>query len=78
MEMPRSETPKSPTRATPAQRPDPRQQPQDSVEIRRRPPSRSGSIAGKAKAFERAGLTPAPASPAAARSKRSEEGALSR
>eukprot|EP00959_Pyramimonas_sp_CCMP1952_P219039 4579706-Pyramimonas_sp.AAC.1 len=58
MEIPRSETPRSPTRATPAQRPDPRKQPQDSVEIRRRPPSRSGSIAGKAKAFERTGFTP--------------------
>eukprot|EP00959_Pyramimonas_sp_CCMP1952_P008380 175189-Pyramimonas_sp.AAC.1 len=32
MEVPRSKTPRSPTRATPAQRPDPRQQPQDPVE----------------------------------------------
>eukprot|EP00959_Pyramimonas_sp_CCMP1952_P085944 1797603-Pyramimonas_sp.AAC.1 len=78
MGRPLSEAPKSPTRAAPAQRPDSRQQPQDSVEIRRRQPSRTGSIAGKAKAFERAGFTPTLASPVATRSKRSEEGALSR
>eukprot|EP00959_Pyramimonas_sp_CCMP1952_P090158 1887345-Pyramimonas_sp.AAC.1 len=78
MGRPFSEVPKSPTRAAPAQRPGLRQQPQDSVEIRRRQPSRSGSIAGKAKAFERAGFTPTPASPVATRSKKSEDGALSR
>eukprot|EP00959_Pyramimonas_sp_CCMP1952_P429767 9000665-Pyramimonas_sp.AAC.1 len=32
MEMPRSKTPRSPTRGAPAQRPDPRQQLQDSGE----------------------------------------------
>eukprot|EP00959_Pyramimonas_sp_CCMP1952_P121852 2547541-Pyramimonas_sp.AAC.1 len=73
MEVPRSKTPRSPTRATPAQGPDPKQQPQDPVEVRRRPPSRSGSIASKAKAFERTRFTPTPAAPATARSKRSEE-----
>eukprot|EP00959_Pyramimonas_sp_CCMP1952_P089457 1871378-Pyramimonas_sp.AAC.1 len=61
-------------RAMPARRPDPRQQPKDSLEIHRRRPSRSGSTASKAKAFERAGYTPAPASPVATRSKASEEG----
>eukprot|EP00959_Pyramimonas_sp_CCMP1952_P009822 204840-Pyramimonas_sp.AAC.1 len=63
MGRPLSEVPKSPTRAMPAQRPDPRPQPQDSLEIRRRQPSQSGSIASKAKAFERTGYTPTPASP---------------
>eukprot|EP00959_Pyramimonas_sp_CCMP1952_P213490 4466733-Pyramimonas_sp.AAC.1 len=73
MEVSRSKTPRSPTRATPAQGPDPKQQPQEPMEVRRRPPGRSGSIASKAKAFERSGYAPAPASPVAARSKRSDE-----
>eukprot|EP00959_Pyramimonas_sp_CCMP1952_P061761 1290783-Pyramimonas_sp.AAC.1 len=73
MGRPLAEVPKSTARASPAQRTDPRQQPQDSLEIHRRQPSRSGSIANQAKAFERAGYTPMPASPVATRSKESEK-----
>eukprot|EP00959_Pyramimonas_sp_CCMP1952_P063195 1320702-Pyramimonas_sp.AAC.1 len=39
MEAPRSETPRPPIGATPAQVFEPKQQPQDPVEERRRPPS---------------------------------------
>eukprot|EP00959_Pyramimonas_sp_CCMP1952_P444340 9303157-Pyramimonas_sp.AAC.1 len=78
MGRPLTEVPMAAARASPAQRSDARQQPQDPLEIHRRQPSWSGSIANKAKAFERTRYTPTPAAPVATRSKESEEGAMPR